>query len=84
MESPGLSAARWIRRAITPFNFTAIAANLPAAPAMLGNTVVWKPSDTQMLAAHYTMKLFREAGLPDGVINLVPADGPLSETRCFP
>jgi len=63
--------------AITPFNFTAIAGNLPATPAMLGNTVVWKPSDTQMLAAHYTMKLFREAGLPDGVINLVAADGPL-------
>jgi 1-pyrroline-5-carboxylate dehydrogenase len=62
--------------AITPFNFTAIAGNLPATPAMLGNTVVWKPSDTQMLAAHYTMQLFREAGLPDGVINLVPADGP--------
>ncbi len=63
--------------AITPFNFTAIAANLPAAPAMLGNTVVWKPSDTQLLAAHYTMKLFREAGLPNGVINLVTADGPV-------
>jgi 1-pyrroline-5-carboxylate dehydrogenase len=62
--------------AITPFNFSAIAGNLPATPAMLGNTVVWKPSDTQMLAAHYTMQLFREAGLPDGVINLVPADGP--------
>lgn len=64
--------------AITPFNFTAIAANLPCVPAMLGNTVVWKPSDTQMLAAHYTMKLLREAGLPDGVINLVPADGPVA------
>jgi 1-pyrroline-5-carboxylate dehydrogenase len=62
--------------AITPFNFTAIAANMPALPAMLGNVVVWKPSDTQMLAAHYTMQLFREAGLPDGVINLIPADGP--------
>ncbi len=62
--------------AITPFNFTAIAANLPATPAMLGNTVVWKPSDTQMLAAHYTMKIFQEAGLPPGVINLVSADGP--------
>lgn len=62
--------------AITPFNFTAIAANLPAAPAMLGNTVVWKPSDTQMLSAHYIMNLFKDAGLPDGVINLVPADGP--------
>lgn len=64
--------------AITPFNFTAIAANLPAAPAMMGNTAVWKPSDTQMLSAHYTMKLFMMAGLPDGVINMVPADGPLS------
>lgn len=63
--------------AITPFNFTAIAANLPAAPAMLGNTVVWKPSDTQMLSAYYTMKLFEAAGLPSGVINLVAADGPL-------
>jgi 1-pyrroline-5-carboxylate dehydrogenase len=62
--------------AITPFNFTAIAGNLPATPAMLGNTVVWKPSDTQMLAAHYTMKLFEEAGLPPGVINFVPSDGP--------
>lgn len=64
--------------AITPFNFTAIAANLPAAPSMLGNTVVWKPSDTQMLSAHHLMALFREAGLPDGVINLVPADGPVA------
>lgn len=64
--------------AITPFNFTAIAGNLPATPAMLGNTVVWKPSDTQMLSAHYTMKLFEAAGLPAGVINLVAADGPLT------
>ncbi len=60
--------------AITPFNFTAIAANLPAAPALLGNTVVWKPSDTQVLSAHYTMKLLQAAGLPPGVINLVSAD----------
>ena len=70
--------------AITPFNFTAIAGNLPAAPAMLGNTVVWKPSDTQMLAAHHTMKLFIEAGLPPGVINLVPADGPLAGQTLLP
>jgi 1-pyrroline-5-carboxylate dehydrogenase len=70
--------------AITPFNFTAIAGNLPAAPALLGNTVVWKPSDTQMLAAHYTMKLFEEAGLPPGVINLVPADGPLTSQVLLP
>lgn len=62
--------------AITPFNFTAIAGNLPAAPAMLGNTVVWKPSSTQMLAAHITMQIFKEAGLPDGVINMVAAHGP--------
>jgi len=62
--------------AITPFNFTSIAANLAASPAMVGNTVVWKPSDTQMLSAYYTMKLFKEAGFPDGVINLIAADGP--------
>ena len=70
--------------AITPFNFTAIGGNLPSAPALVGNTVVWKPSDTQMLAAHYTMALFREAGLPDGVINLVPADGPLAGQTLLP
>ena len=61
--------------AITPFNFTAIAGNLPAAPAMLGNVVVWKPSPTQQLAAHLTMRLFEAAGLPPGVINLVTGDG---------
>jgi 1-pyrroline-5-carboxylate dehydrogenase len=61
--------------AITPFNFTAIAGNLPTAPAMLGNVVVWKPSPTQALAAHYTMRLLEAAGLPPGVINLVTGDG---------
>jgi 1-pyrroline-5-carboxylate dehydrogenase len=61
--------------AITPFNFTAIAGNLPSAPALLGNVVVWKPSPTQQLAAHYTMRLFEAAGLPPGVINLVTGDG---------
>ena len=61
--------------AITPFNFTAIAANLPAAPALMGNTVVWKPSPTQQLSAHLTMRLFEEAGLPPGVINMVTGDG---------
>jgi 1-pyrroline-5-carboxylate dehydrogenase len=61
--------------AITPFNFTAIAGNLPAAPALMGNTVVWKPSPTQQLAAHFTMRLFEAAGLPPGVINMVPGDG---------
>jgi 1-pyrroline-5-carboxylate dehydrogenase len=70
--------------AITPFNFTAIAGNLPATPAMMGNTVLWKPSDTQMLAAWHTMRLLQEAGLPDGVINLIPADGPLAGQTLLP
>jgi 1-pyrroline-5-carboxylate dehydrogenase len=61
--------------AITPFNFTAIAGNLPTAPALMGNTVVWKPSVTQQLAAHYTMALLERAGLPPGVINMVTGDG---------
>ena len=61
--------------AITPFNFTAIAANIPTAPALMGNTVVWKPAPTQMLAASLTMDLMMEAGMPAGVINLVPGDG---------
>ncbi|MFR9751033.1 L-glutamate gamma-semialdehyde dehydrogenase [Nocardia sp. 004] len=61
--------------AITPFNFTAIAGNLPTAPALMGNTVVWKPSPTQTLAALYTMRLLEAAGLPPGVINMVTGDG---------
>jgi 1-pyrroline-5-carboxylate dehydrogenase len=61
--------------AITPFNFTAIAGNLPTAPALMGNTVIWKPSPTQGLAAHLTMRLLEEAGLPPGVINLLTGDG---------
>ena len=61
--------------AITPFNFTAIAGNLPTAPALLGNVVVWKPSPTQQFAAHWTMRLLEAAGLPPGVINLVTGDG---------
>jgi 1-pyrroline-5-carboxylate dehydrogenase len=61
--------------AITPFNFTSIAGNLPTAPALLGNVVVWKPSPTQQLAAHYLMRLLAAAGLPPGVINLVTGDG---------
>ncbi|MEV6488846.1 L-glutamate gamma-semialdehyde dehydrogenase [Actinoplanes sp. NPDC051633] len=61
--------------AITPFNFTAIAGNLPSAPALMGNTVIWKPSPTQQLSAHWTMRLFEAAGLPPGVINLVTGDG---------
>jgi 1-pyrroline-5-carboxylate dehydrogenase len=61
--------------AITPFNFTAIAGNLPTAPALLGNVVIWKPSPTQQLAAHHTMRLLEAAGLPPGVVNLVTGDG---------
>ncbi|MCY7363890.1 MAG: L-glutamate gamma-semialdehyde dehydrogenase [Frankiaceae bacterium] len=61
--------------AITPFNFTAIAGNLPTAPALMGNTVVWKPSPTQQLSAHWTMRLLEVAGLPPGVINLVTGNG---------
>jgi 1-pyrroline-5-carboxylate dehydrogenase len=60
--------------AVTPFNFTAIAGNLPTAPALMGNTVVWKPSPLAALSAHYLYELLKEAGLPDGVINLVQGD----------
>ncbi|MFC2115278.1 L-glutamate gamma-semialdehyde dehydrogenase [Bacteroidota bacterium] len=63
--------------ALTPFNFTAIAGNLPTAPAMMGNVVVWKASKTQVYSAHVLMEVFREAGVPDGVINLVFASGPV-------
>ncbi len=62
--------------ALTPFNFTAIAGNLPSCVALMGNVVVWKPANTQIYAASLIMKIFREAGLPDGVINLVYASGP--------
>jgi len=61
--------------AITPFNFTAIAGNLPTAAALMGNVVVWKPSPTQQFAAHFTMRMLEEAGLPPGVINMVTGDG---------
>jgi 1-pyrroline-5-carboxylate dehydrogenase len=61
--------------AVTPFNFTAIAGNLPTAPALMGNTVVWKPAPTQQLAAHFTMRLLEAAGLPPGVVNMVTGDG---------
>jgi 1-pyrroline-5-carboxylate dehydrogenase len=61
--------------AITPFNFTSIAGNLPTAPALLGNVVIWKPSPTQQLSAHFTMQLLQAAGLPPGVINMLPGDG---------
>ena len=81
LSSPGVRNVLELRPlegfvlAITPFNFTAIAGNLPGAPALLGNVVVWKPSESQALAAQITMQLFEAAGLPPGVINLVHGDG---------
>jgi 1-pyrroline-5-carboxylate dehydrogenase len=63
--------------AVTPFNFTSIAGNLPTAPALMGNTVIWKPASSAMLSAYYIMKLLEEAGLPPGVINFVPGDAGL-------
>lgn len=63
--------------AITPFNFTSIAGNLPTAPAMMGNAVVWKPASSAVLPAYYVMQVLKEAGMPDGVINMVPGPGPV-------
>ena len=84
-EQPVSSAGNWNRLeyrplegfvlAITPFNFTSIAANLPTAPALMGNVVIWKPSPTQQLSAHYLMRLLEAAGLPPGVINMVTGSG---------
>ncbi len=69
--------------ALTPFNFTAIAGNLPTSAAMMGNVVVWKPANTQIYAANVLMQVFREAGLPPGVINLIYVDGPLAGEVIF-
>jgi 1-pyrroline-5-carboxylate dehydrogenase len=69
--------------ALTPFNFTSICANLCAAPAMMGNTIVWKPAETQIYSARVIMELFKEAGLPDGVINIVYVDGPTTGEVVF-
>lgn len=69
--------------ALTPFNFTAIAGNLPSSVAMMGNTVVWKPSNTQIYSANVIMKVFKEAGLPDGVINLIYVSGPVAGDVIF-
>tara|TARA_B100001115_G_scaffold167410_1_gene146391 strand:- start:1 stop:1626 length:1626 start_codon:yes stop_codon:yes gene_type:complete len=69
--------------AITPFNFTSICANLCAAPAMMGNVVVWKPADTQVYSAKVIMELFQAAGLPDGVINMITVDGPVAGDVIF-
>ncbi len=69
--------------ALTPFNFTAIAGNLPSSAAMMGNVVVWKPSNTQIYSANVIMEIFREAGLPDGVINLIYVSGPVAGSVIF-
>jgi len=69
--------------AITPFNFTAIAGNLPSAPAMMGNTVIWKPAESQIYSAAVIMEVFQKAGLPAGVINLIYVDGPLAGDIIF-
>ena len=69
--------------AVTPFNFTAIGGNLPTSAAMCGNVVVWKPANTQIYSAQMTMRILKEAGLPDGVINLVYVDGPTIGKVCF-
>lgn len=68
---------------ITPFNFTAIAGNLPASAALMGNVCVWKPADSQVYSADLIMRIFKEAGLPDGVINMVTVDGPVAGDVVF-
>jgi 1-pyrroline-5-carboxylate dehydrogenase len=69
--------------AVTPFNFTAIGGNLPTAPALMGNTVVWKPASSAMLSAYYIMKLLEQAGLPPGVINMIPGDAAEISNACL-
>ena len=69
--------------ALTPFNFTAIAGNLPSSAALMGNTIVWKPANSQIYSANVVMEIFREAGLPDGVINLVYVSGPVAGDVIF-
>lgn len=92
-EQPNSSPSMWNRLeyrplegfvfAISPFNFTSICANLCAAPAMMGNTVVWKPAESQIYSAQVIMELFEAAGLPAGVINMVTVDGPVAGDRIF-
>ncbi|MEQ8517931.1 MAG: L-glutamate gamma-semialdehyde dehydrogenase [Cytophagales bacterium] len=93
MEQPDSLPGMWNRTeyrplegfvaAITPFNFTSIGANLAAAPAMMGNTVLWKPSETQIYSAWVFMEIMKEAGLPDGVINIIYTDGPTTGDIVF-
>ncbi|MFN3918136.1 MAG: L-glutamate gamma-semialdehyde dehydrogenase [Flavobacteriales bacterium] len=92
-DQPGSNEGIWNRLeyrplegfifAITPFNFTSIAANLAAAPALMGNVVVWKPADSQVYSAQVIMELFKAAGLPDGVINMITVDGPAAGNVVF-
>ena len=92
-DQPGSNAGMWNRLeyrglegfvfAITPFNFTSICANLCAAPAMMGNVVVWKPAESQVYSAQVIMELFKEAGVPDGVINMITVDGPVAGDIVF-
>jgi 1-pyrroline-5-carboxylate dehydrogenase len=92
-QQPGSQPGMWNRLqyrplegfvfAVTPFNFTAIAANLCAAPAMMGNTIVWKPAESQMYSAQVIMELFQAAGLPDGVINMITVEGPVAGDIVF-
>lgn len=92
-EQPASSAGVWNRMeyrplegfifALTPFNFTAIGVNLPTSAAMMGNTIVWKPAFTQVYSAQVVMQILKEAGLPDGVINLVYTDGPATGEVIF-
>jgi 1-pyrroline-5-carboxylate dehydrogenase len=93
-EQPGSPSGAWNRLeyrplegfvlAITPFNFTSIAGNLPTAPALMGNVVIWKPSPTQQLSAHFLMRLLEAAGLPPGVINMVTGDGTAVSSVALP
>jgi len=92
-EQPVSSPGTWNRMeyrplegfvlAVTPFNFTAIAGNLPTSPALMGNTVVWKPASTSAVSSYWIMRLLQEAGLPDGVVNLVYGDGPVVGAAAF-
>lgn len=92
-DQPGSNPGVWNRLeyrplegfvfAISPFNFTSIAANLGAAPALMGNTVVWKPAESQIYSAQVIMEIFQAAGLPDGVINMVTVDGPVAGDVVF-
>lgn len=92
-DQPGSNPGMWNRLeyrplegfvfAVTPFNFTSIAANLCAAPALMGNVVVWKPAETQIYSAQVIMEIFKAAGLPDGVINMVTVSGPVAGEIVF-